>query len=217
MGTVMSSEYAPRGWGARDTQQLYSTRQLSRACQLVAAVYSSRVGSVDIEEAQELLRRAQHDRDDATTALETAQATIESSQLIIQGIVRRFPELKGDEKDWEPWEPPERVERPRGSEAVLQILQVAENKWHDISDLVAALDSHGLLPNSANPANAVRTAVERLVSAEGAHVEKSRTRPGLSSIATTSQSRLPLAPATATRSHSDDSQRPTSPSSLDHG
>jgi hypothetical protein len=133
---------------------------------------------VYIDEAQELLRRAQRDRDEATTALQNAQATIESSQLIIQGIVRRFPELQDSATDWATFEPPDPVERPRGSEAVLQILQVAENMWFSISELVAALDERELLPASANPANAVRTAVERLVAAEDSNVEKGRRKNG---------------------------------------
>jgi hypothetical protein len=147
---------------------------------------------MDRQYAEQLLVQAKLDRVEAQAALESAQAAIESSQLIIQGLIRQFPDLlAGDETAWE-WEesmpliratlgdPPELVERPRGSEAVLQVLQVNEDRDFQISDLVLELDRLGLLPaTSANPANAVRTAVERLVADPESNVVKTRSRNGV--------------------------------------
>jgi hypothetical protein len=140
---------------------------------------------VEKQEAEELLRRAQRDGEEARAALATAEATIESSQLIIQGVLRRFPELQD-----EPWvNRPESVERPargmdaveqpaRGMDAVEQVLLVDEDQWFTISKLVDKLAEIGSLPDSANPPNAVRTAVERLRAAEGSNIEKARSQSG---------------------------------------
>jgi len=132
---------------------------------------------VNLEEARQLLRRCQEDRQRAKEAVQAAQATIESSQLIIQGILKGFPELADDEKEWgDLWEPEH--ERPRGAEAVLSILQVDENKWFSVMQMVQSLTERNWLPDSENPPNAVRAALERLVAADGNSVEKGRTKTG---------------------------------------
>lgn len=119
---------------------------------------------MDIEQGRSLLRGAQADRIEARKQLDVAQATIEASQLIIQGVLRRFPELAAEEKEWEAaWEEAANPERPKGSDAVLQVLQVNENQWFTIRELVRQLEQLQWIPDSANPPNAVRAAVERLV------------------------------------------------------
>jgi hypothetical protein len=132
--------------------------------------------SMDREYAQELLDKARRDFQDAQVELEGAQATIDSTRLIVQGILRRFPDLVGDESWWWEYVPPEPADRPRGSEAVLQVLKVHEEQCFWIPGLVEALQELELLPDSANPANAVRTAVERLVADPESGVKKGRDR-----------------------------------------
>jgi hypothetical protein len=132
---------------------------------------------MNLEEARDLLRRCQQDRQDAREAVAAAQATFESSRLIIQGIIKRFPELADDEQEWgQLWET--ETERPRGAEAVLSILQVDENKWSSVAGMVNELADRNWLPESENPSNAVRAALERLVAIPDNHVEKGKTETG---------------------------------------
>ena len=134
---------------------------------------------MDSAEAQFLLERSLAERQQAQIAISTATATIESTELIIQGILRRFPDLSSMVKDLETFGTDGRPsERLRGSPAVLSILQVNENHWMTIAEMVNALDRQGLLPETSNPPNAVRAAVERLVISEGSNVWKDRDNSG---------------------------------------
>ena len=54
------------------------------------------------------------------------------------------------------------------------MLQVAENQWFTVMQMVEALDERNWLPDSQNPPNAVRAALERLVTANDSHVEKGK-------------------------------------------
>lgn len=130
---------------------------------------------MDEVEARELLRQQLAEFKAAQGMLTTARATMESSRLIIAGICKRYPNLETGvsmaELQADPWES---GEKPRGSEAVLATLQVNENQWFTVAQMVQALDDRGWLPESENPANAVRTALERLVTAKDTHVEKGR-------------------------------------------
>jgi hypothetical protein len=133
---------------------------------------------MELDEARDLLRKCQDDREGARESMRAAAATIESSQLIIQGVLKRFPELAVEEgESGELWEP-ESTDRPRGSEAVLSILLVAEDQWFSVLEVVEALAERSLLPASDNPANAVRTALERLKGTPSSHVHKGRRNSG---------------------------------------
>jgi hypothetical protein len=136
------------------------------------------LSSMTPEEARDLLRKCQRDRKEAREMVTAGQATVESAQLIIQGILKRFPDLAVEEREWEElWEA--QTERPRGAQAVLSVLQVDENQWYTVVKMVDVLAERGWLPpESENPANAVRTALERLVAAKDGNVEKSRTTSG---------------------------------------
>jgi len=127
---------------------------------------------MDREEARILLRQCQRDRREAAEAAKAAADTVESTRLIIEGILRRFPELSEDEQEWGDlsWE----VEgQPRGDKAVLSILQVNENDWFSVFDMTEAMAQRGWLPTSENPQNAIRTALERLVTSD-MRVEKGK-------------------------------------------
>ncbi len=128
---------------------------------------------MNLEEARDLLRRCQREREEAREQVKTGQATIESTRLIIEGVLHRFPELSEDEHEWGDlsWD----IEgKPRGDMAVLSILQVAENEPFSVHEMVEALENRGWLPESANAANAVRTALKRLKSNPESGVEKDR-------------------------------------------
>ncbi len=123
---------------------------------------------MELEESRDLLRRCQQDRKAARDALSTAEATIESSGLIIQGILRAFPELinEADEAEDIFGAAKEPAERLKGAEAILSVLQVSENQWFSVMDMTNVLDNRGWLPESANPPNAVRSALERIFASE---------------------------------------------------
>jgi hypothetical protein len=117
---------------------------------------------MELIEARVLLDTCQQDRILAQVEEQRARAKRESATLIIQGILRQFPELESEvstaDREWEI-----RIsDAPGGAEAVLQILQVDEGQPYTVREMVAALDRRGWLPQSENPANAVRTALERL-------------------------------------------------------
>jgi hypothetical protein len=130
---------------------------------------------MDMDEARDLLSRALKDQREARAAQADAEATVESSRLIIQGVLRRYPALAEDaraEAAAEGWDSGEVA--PRGAEAVLRVLQVNENKTYSVPDMVQALNDRGWLPDSDDPANAVRTAMERLRTANTPGVKKFR-------------------------------------------
>jgi hypothetical protein len=127
---------------------------------------------MDEAEARELLQRTEREMSAACEAMRRAQVIVESSELIIRGVLRAHPELS-QEFELNIYETATEPETPlRGSAAVLSVLQVEEGRWFTIHELVEEMGQQGLLPNSANPANAVRTAVERLVKSPDTNVWK---------------------------------------------
>ncbi|HXN61381.1 MAG TPA: hypothetical protein VN886_13105 [Acidimicrobiales bacterium] len=108
------------------------------------------------------------------TALEIAhgQRKLVGLRQIIKGYIALYPDLASmlDNVTLEVLnaadEPPaegEQEGRPRGAEAVHLILQEHPNEELRVSECVGELRKRGWLPDSDNPANAVRAALERLV------------------------------------------------------
>jgi hypothetical protein len=133
---------------------------------------------MNLEEARTLMDQCQRDRVDAQIQMTSARAKSESAILIIQGLLRRFPELRDEaptsDLEWDI----KVTEGPSGAEAVLQILQVDEGQFYTVRQMVTALDERGWLPQSENPPNAVRTALERL-RAQNNGVEKAYNEHGV--------------------------------------
>ena|SRR5579862_8231293 len=130
---------------------------------------------MELTQARELLEECKRDRVLAQVQAQAARAKSESATLIIQGLLRRFPELREEapvaDRDWEI----KVTDGPTGADAVLQILQVDEGQGYTVREMVAALEERGWLPQSENPPNAVRTALERL-RAQNIGVSKGRNR-----------------------------------------
>jgi hypothetical protein len=128
---------------------------------------------MDLEEARALLRRSQAERQSAQEMVRVGQATIESSQWIIKGILTRYPELGDEEQEWGDVQL-EYEEEPRGDKAILAVLQELEENWFSVNDMVVTLRNRGIVSDSPNAGNAVRTALERLRSGirgvEKAHI-----------------------------------------------
>jgi hypothetical protein len=99
---------------------------------------------------------------------------------IITGYVDMYPKLRETaevlyfDSDGGQHEAIRSPDAPRGAEAVRVVLQETPNSWWYITELVTRLRSRGWLPESDNPANAVRTACERLLATEGSDVHKGR-------------------------------------------
>jgi hypothetical protein len=89
------------------------------------------------------------------------QRRISGLGTIIRGYVEMFPELA--ELVGGVGESPTSEEAPRGAKAVRLVLQETPNEWWLVSALVRELENRGWLPESENPANAVRAALERLI------------------------------------------------------
>lgn len=109
--------------------------------------------------------------DEARKAMEGAQRREAAARKIIDGLIELFPSAE----DWLPEDfEDDGAPRPRGAEAVRRVLvEMGEGRWCTVPAIVGMLDARDWLPKSSNPANAVRSALERLV--EDGRIEKSKT------------------------------------------
>jgi hypothetical protein len=117
-----------------------------------------------------------------------AQRNAVAARAIVSGYVEMYPDLRpqverifgGELAALERLVAATEAEkvRPRGAEAVSLILQEKPGEQFAVSELVKGLRDRGWLPESENPANAVRTALERLVADSTADVRKHRYRTG---------------------------------------
>jgi hypothetical protein len=131
---------------------------------------------MEVEDAELLIRNFAAE---LTSLRETAaDATRKAGAIskIVSGYLEMFPELRSvvDDDLLLRYRDQATIESPKGAEAVRLILQASPNQWFWVSELVEALRARGWLPDSDNPANAVRTALERLVSTPDSDVRKGR-------------------------------------------
>ncbi|HVL03399.1 MAG TPA: hypothetical protein VM386_03065 [Acidimicrobiales bacterium] len=92
---------------------------------------------------------------------------------MIAGVVEMYPALEDLlpedlDADDEP--------RPRGAEAVRRVLADNSENWFTVLAMAYQLNQRGWDPDSSKPANAIRTALERLV--ERKEAEKARSTDG---------------------------------------
>jgi len=86
---------------------------------------------------------------------------------MLDGYIELFPELKQLTRSNSDESPPSAtVDRPRGQEAVRRVLVESADHWWTIGEMVAELKRRDWLPDSDNPASAVRTAMERLAGSD---------------------------------------------------
>ena len=96
----------------------------------------------------------------ARRAMDLAQRRAAGLRKMIEAVVEMFPaaeDLLPEDLDGSD-EP-----RPRGAEAVRRVLLADRGVYYSVPGLVTLLAQRNWLPDSASPANAVRTAAERLV------------------------------------------------------
>jgi hypothetical protein len=107
------------------------------------------------------VRRLLRSLEQARSDVANAQRREAGFRKMIDAVVEMFPsteDLLPEDLD------PERS-RPRGGEAVRRILAQHDGKYFTAQDITAMLVGNGWGPDSSNPANAVRTAAERLAAA----------------------------------------------------
>jgi hypothetical protein len=117
-------------------------------------------------EAWEILRKLRGELAEANGIVAAAQRRVAALDKLVEGYLELFPGLASTP-------PPEADqagsngdgEKRRGQDAVISIMEIIENKgrYWTVKAMVDALAERDWLPDSkGNPANAVRTALDRL-------------------------------------------------------
>jgi hypothetical protein len=128
---------------------------------------------LDLATAGELLQRLVDQLGSARQTIEAAQRRVAGFRKMVDALVEMFPELEDRlPEDLDEDEP----SRPRGAMAVYEILQENLNSWYQVGAVVRLLQEKEWMPQSSNPANAVRSALERLH--DTGSIEKSRSTAG---------------------------------------
>src|ERR1700680_4520599 len=106
------------------------------------------------EQATESVRQLLEQLAEARSTVEVAQRRVAGLRKLIDGLVEIFPALEDSlPDDLDGAEAP----RPRGAVAATQVLAAHPGHWYTVSAVLHLLDERGWAPESANPANAVRT------------------------------------------------------------
>lgn len=130
--------------------------------------------SMDIGAAEVEVRRLAEQLIEQRELAESATRKAAGLGTIIRGYIEMFPELEPLVEQVTSGIPLDGSNTPRGAEAVRLILQGDPGRWWLVTELVEALKVRGWMPDSDNPANAVRTALERLIASPGSDVRKGR-------------------------------------------
>ena len=115
-------------------------------------------------QARDILRSLRSELAEANAVVAAAQRRVATLEKLVAGYVELFPDL-ADPEPGEVGEPPVEERHPRGQDAVLKVMQSIEHKnaYWTVPKMVAELDRRGWQPETkGNPANAVRTALDRL-------------------------------------------------------
>lgn len=130
------------------------------------------LSTLNIEQASYQLTRLLEQLTEARLIIENGQRRAAGIVKMAEGLVELFPSLEDLlPEDLNADEPP----RPRGAAAVLRtLISDAEGQWLTVGEVVGLLNRRDWLPQSSNPNNAVRTALERLV--ESKKIEKARSQ-----------------------------------------
>jgi hypothetical protein len=132
---------------------------------------------MDEQEARDHVIRLLTEWEAQRVVVEAAGRRARGLATIIRGYVEMYPELRtlvGPMESTFSVATVDVEDTPRGAEAVRLILQERPDHWWLVSELVYELKERDWLPDSDNPANAVRTALERLLVSETSDVHKRR-------------------------------------------
>jgi hypothetical protein len=120
------------------------------------------LANLNEQRATEFVRELLNQLVEARGAVEQFERRAAGVRRIISGLVEMFPALE----DLLPEDiDPDEGTRPRGMEAIRRVLDEKRGDWFAVGGVVHLLKGEGWLPESSNPANAVRTALERAVEA----------------------------------------------------
>jgi hypothetical protein len=126
--------------------------------------------SVDLDQAAEIATQLAEALEDAASIIEQQSRRAKGAVAALNGLFEMFPELKQGLDQTTADEPDDGT--PRGQEAVKRVLADSPGRGWTVSGLVEELYHRGWQPNSRDPANAVRVALERVVASDPAQFRK---------------------------------------------
>jgi hypothetical protein len=142
---------------------------------------------LDRSEVEKMYRDAKRERQLARRQMDLAQQTIQALTRVMDGYAMLYPDLRETEADAGQQrllvgsaiaKATTSTSNPRGQEAVLTVMKedgFANHRW-TIADMTEELNRRGWPPESENPENAVRAALNRLAKIEGSGVVRLRTK-----------------------------------------
>jgi hypothetical protein len=113
---------------------------------------------MDRQKAAEALATLNEEADELRATIRESGRQLDAVRKLIKGYIELYPDLdpEAEEEDEEPGE-----EIPRGQEAVERLLGLRPGEWVTTRDVVAGMQRRGWLPESRDPAAAVRAALQR--------------------------------------------------------
>ena len=128
---------------------------------------------MDFDEAKEEVERLGVALVEGRTVALAALRQVHGLQTVIRGYIEMFPDL-AEMADGLLTGIPLGEGVPRGADAVRRVLHENPKAHMYVSAIVEELRDRGWLPDSENPANAIRAALERLASNPESDVYKGR-------------------------------------------
>lgn len=128
---------------------------------------------MDQDEAAKLYRECHREYAEAVELIKVTNQRMDGLLSVMAGIETLFPDLMLDEDLPPVGKPYSGIQviddvrrRPKGQDAVRAVLVANRARPFTVAEMTAELEARGWLPDSQNPSNAVRTALERLMAAE---------------------------------------------------
>ncbi len=124
---------------------------------------------MDQTQAAQILQALRTELEEHRATVREAVRRMEALTNIIDGYVELYPELDYAEPDHIA---DHEVEPPRGQAAVERVLASRPGEYWSLQQILAAMEKRGWLPNSQNPAAAVRAALQRCWEDQASYVYK---------------------------------------------
>lgn len=126
-----------------------------------------------LQEAMQTIRALALDRDQARELARQSIQRAETLTKLIDGYVELFPELAFELVEYLRSEIIEvKEDPPRGQVAVFALLSAFPGRFMTVAEIQTAMEQQGWLPETDNPAAAIRAALQRLVLMPDAHIDK---------------------------------------------
>ncbi len=131
---------------------------------------------MDKDDGRRILRSSRQEQLEIADQIQLLVTRMEGLRSIIEGITKIFPDLDAEDmaSEYQRLMAEADEEKPKGANAARTLLVDTPGKWFSVDMVVHDLDMRGWLPESENPPNAVRAALERLIAAEPANFHKDR-------------------------------------------